>query len=229
MCFADLTCFKLLIAVAKNGDMGDFLDTWGPVETWTNIVVCFESLSKPGTRRSRLDLQGRMLERKIDNIFLLSHMFSCKDAYASYIARRRASAAVPDTDVAAGEGDAEYEGMMENDGEEEHPIVDDALVEVAPAKPLKPPLAAVTLTGLLDDVKEAEPLTASTDAMWLPVLKKQRLMKMTSATSISEASVAPTTLCTPSPKPGQSGSSLTPSPVSPPVLVKEVYLIPESH
>ena len=154
-----------------------------------------------------------------------------KDDYADYISSRRAAAAVaaPDTDEAAGEGDAEYEGMMEGQGEEECPYEDDAVVDVAPDDCPDIPLTSASLRAVADsnDPSHAVP---GRDSGWLPTLRKLEVMKSSSTTSVGEASVAPTVMCTPSPKPVQDGLpvALTPSPVSPPVVVKEIYLIPES-
>ena len=162
-------------------------------------------------------------------MFLLS-----QDDYTDYISRRRATTVTqaPDLDEAAGESDAEHEGIMEGEGEEELPHEDDAVMEVAPAT-THVPLTSASLAAL-SKCKDPSPGAAVADnalpasAAWLPTLKKLDVMKLGSSTSIGEASVAPTVMCTPSPKPLPNAPSLTPSPVSPPVVVKEVFLIAES-
>ena len=143
-----------------------------------------------------------------------------QDEYHDYIQARRSGdetgeGANLDADDAAGECDAACEGQVEGQGEEEQPMEVDALVEVQP-----------------DEVVNDCTARAFEDGEWLPALKKQMPLKLASLQSIDASSIAPTVV-TPSRNPLKlvaeaPSATLTPSPVSPPVVLKEIYLIAES-
>ena len=130
--------------------------------------------------------------------------------YAEYIAGRQCAAVktrLVDIDEAAGESDA----LLEDEGEEETPREQDEILEFPQALPDEPVLED-TAPALCDK----------------PLLLKQGPLKMASSQSLGSVSIAPT-IITPSRSPGVfpglASGAITPSPVSPPVITKEVLLI----